>query len=234
MKSELVARVREIERVTPRAYRIQLHLGGRALSFSAGQAASVGLLTQVTRKPYAIASAPAEVQSTGCIDLVIGTDAHGRLGLHLDPLVPGSLVGVAGPMGSFALPARVGGRNLLFLAGGTGVVPLRSMLRTAIDRVTPATVDMVYSVRTPADFIFDAELRRLHRAGRIRYVRTVTRLAGESWAERCGRIDAALLQRVRRPHAVCLLCGPQTFVEDVSAMLRSIGARPSHILRDEH
>jgi NAD(P)H-flavin reductase len=232
MGTECVARVRDVQPVTPRACCVQLDLGGRAFPFAAGQAVKVGLLTQATRKPYSIASSPEQVRTTGCLDLIVGSGTHGLVGSHLDPLVPGSVVGVVGPIGTFVLPSRVGGRCLLFVAGGTGIVPLRSMLWSAVARLRPAVVDVVYSARTPAEFIFDAELRRLHRTGRIRYVRTVTRLAGTRWTGRRGRIDETLLRRVRRPNAVCFVCGPDAFVRDMSAMLRSVGAKASQIRWD--
>jgi NAD(P)H-flavin reductase len=234
MGTEIVARVRDVQHVTPRACCVQLDFGGRAFRFAAGQSVNVGLLPQATRKPYSIASSPEQVRTTGCLDLIVGTDEDGRLGPHLEPLAPGSVVGVGGPIGGFALPSRAGGRPLLFVAGGTGIVPLRSMLWSAISRLSRPVVDAVYSARTPAEFIFDAELRRLHRSGRIRYVRTVTRPAGTPWAGRRGRIDETLLRRVRRPNAVCFVCGPDGFVRDVSAMLRSLGVRASQIRRDEY
>jgi NAD(P)H-flavin reductase len=167
MGTEIVSRVRGIRPVTPRAAWVQLDLGGRAFRFAAGQTVRVGLLTQATRKPYSIASSPEQVRVNGWLDLIVGTSPHGHLGCHLDPLVPGSLVGVVGPTGGFALPSRARGRNWLFVAGGTGIAPLRSMLWSAITRLTPAAADVVYSARMPAELIFDAEFRRLHRAGRI-------------------------------------------------------------------
>lgn len=220
--------------MTPRASLVRIDLGGRAFRYTAGQAVSVGLAAQSVRTPYSIANAPGQARAHGCLELLVGTDARGRHGAHLTPLSPGSVVAVAGPFGRFGLPARVGNRHLLLVAGGTGIAPLRAMMWSALDRAAPALVDVVYSARTSADLAFDAELRRLHRRGWIRYRPTVTRQGPGAWTGRRGRIDAALLGRVLHPDAFCFVCGPDTFVKDIPAMLLDLGVRAARIRREEY
>jgi ferredoxin-NADP reductase len=232
--SDTIARVRAIERVSPWASIVRLDLGGRGFPFSAGQAVAVGLLTQEIRKPYSIACSPGQARATGCVELLIGAVAPGRLGAHLTPLRPGSVVGVRGPFGRFGLPPRLAARSLLFVAGGTGIAPLRSMLSEALDRAAPPAIDLVYSARTPADLAFDAEFRRLHRAGRIRYWPTVTRGAGRHWKGRQRRIDTTLLSSALRPRPTCFVCGPASFVTGVPGMLRALGVRAGSVRREEY
>ena len=58
-------------------------------------------------------------------------------------------------------------RPLLFIAGGTGIAPLRSMIRHALrDRACRAALELLYSARTPQDFAYLGELRALWRGGR--------------------------------------------------------------------
>jgi NAD(P)H-flavin reductase len=228
------ARVLEVARVSRRAALVRLDLGRRAFPFAAGQAVSIGLATQHVRKPYSIASAPAHARRDRCLDLLVGLTGDGRLGAHLEPLSAGSVIGIRGPSGRFALPPYRFGRSLLFVAGGTGIAPLRSMLHAALGRLRPTPIDVVYSARTPDDLVFDEELRSLQAQGRIRYWPTVTRRAGAAWRGRRGRVDAALLRDVLRPMPVCLLCGPAGFVGDVTEMLFAEGVRRTNVRREEY
>jgi ferredoxin-NADP reductase len=221
-------------RVSRRARVISLDLGQKAFSFVAGQAVSLGLATQTIRKPYSIASSPAETRSNRRMDLLVGLGEDGRLGAHLEPLSVGSVVGLQGPFGRFRLPPHQDGRTLVFVAGGTGIAPLRSMLSSALARLRPPAIEVIYSARTPSDLIFDDEFRRWHREGRIRYWPTVTRRAGPAWRGRRGRIDRDMLRAALRPAPVCLLCGPASFVTDVTVMLRAEGVRRTSIRFEEY
>jgi NAD(P)H-flavin reductase len=234
MADDTIARVLDVTRVSRRAARLRLDLGGRAFPFAAGQAVSVGLATQHVRKPYSMACSPADTRRAKCLELLVGLDDDGRLGAHLEPSVPGSVIGIRGPFGRFALPPYRFGRSLVFVAGGTGIAPLRSMLRTALARLRPSPLDVVYSARTPDDLVFDREFRHLQTLGRLRYWPTVTRRAGTAWRGRRGRVDAALLRHVLRPLAVCLVCGPSEFVADMTETLYAEGVRRTNVRREEY
>jgi NAD(P)H-flavin reductase len=230
----MTARVLDVTRVSRRAVLVRLDLGRRAFPFKAGQAVAVGLATQDVRKPYSIASSPASARRDKCLDLLVGLSDDGRLGAHLEPLSPGSVIGIRGPFGTFALPPYRFGRSLVFVAGGTGIAPLRSMLYAALARLRPSPIDVVYSARTPDDLVFDQELRRLQAQGRIRYWPTITRRAGESWTGRRGHVDAVLLREVLRPLAICLVCGPDGFVTNVTEMAYAEGVRKTNVRRERY
>jgi NAD(P)H-flavin reductase len=231
---DTIARVLDVTRVSRRAALVRLDFGRRAFPFAAGQAISIGLATQHVRKPYSMASAPAHARRDRCLDLLVGVSEDGRLGAHLEPLSAGSVIGIRGPSGRFALPPYRFGRSLLFVAGGTGIAPLRSMLHAALGRLRPTAIDLVYSARTPDDLVFDEELRGLRTQGRIRYWPTVTRRAGAAWRGRRGRVDAALLREVLRPMPICLVCGPAGFVTSVTGMLLAEGVRKTNVRREEY
>lgn len=232
--SERIARVLKSVRVSRRATVISLDLGRRAFPFVSGQAVAIGLATQKIRRPYSIASSPAEVRATRRLDLLVGLDENERTGAHIESITEGSVIGIQGPFGGFRLPLHRHGRTLVFVAGGTGIAPLRSMVSSALARLRPPAIDVVFSARTPAELTFDAELRRWHKEGRIRYWPTVTRRAGPTWRGRRGRIDRDLLRAVLRPSPVCLVCGSASFVTDVSAMLRAEGVRRTSIRFEEY
>lgn len=231
---DTTARVLDVTRVSGRAALVRLDLGRRPFPFKAGQAIGIGLATQAVRKPYSIACSPADARRTRTLELLVGLDDHERMGPHLDALQPGSIAGIQGPFGRFALPPYRFGRSLVFVAGGTGIAPLRAMMRAALARLRPSPVDVVYSARTPADLVFDQEFRRLQAMGRLRYWPTITRRADDTWKGRRGRVDAALLRELLRPLAVGLVCGPAGFVTDVTQMLFAEGVRKTNVRREEY
>lgn len=233
MQAELTVRVRAIRRLSGRATLIQIDLG-RPFPFVAGQAVMIGLATQQVRRPYSIASSPRQARETGVLDLLVGHEESGTPGAHLVPLVQGSVLGMAGPVGRFALPPRLIHRHVLFVAGGTGIAPLRSMLWSALERALPPAIALVMSARTPADLAFHTEFRALHERGDLRYLPTVTRRAGSSWTGRRGRIDREMLAQALGPSPVCLVCGSASFTADMIALLRSLGVRQTNVRREEY
>jgi ferredoxin-NADP reductase len=200
--------------------------------YSAGQAAMVGLADRAERKPYSIASPPDELRRSGSIEFLIEAGPDGRAPSNLEGAGRGSLVAVEGPVGSFVLPPRLP-RELLFVAGGTGIAPLRSMVAAALARPKAPSITLVYSARTPAEFAFFRELRRLSRQGRIRLCTTVTREADTAWHGRRGRIQQAWLRAfVRGGRPLCFVCGPEAFVAQLTGMLRKAGLPASRIRRE--
>lgn len=236
--------VREVVFATPRARGISLELGDATFPFNAGQAVMVGLNGSPLRKPYSIASAPWEVAKTGVMQLLIQID-DSALDPHLERATPGTRVDVDGPFGTFGLPPGDGMEPLLFVAGGTGIAPLRSML---MERLThggrsPAfaeasarqAISVIYSARAAEEFAFRPELDALEKAGRIAAHFTVTRDDGGAWPGRRGRIDHGLIEKaLPSPEARCLICGPPQMVADAKDWLEKIGVPAERILTEQY
>jgi CDP-4-dehydro-6-deoxyglucose reductase len=202
-------------------------------AFSAGQAVMLGLHGSMLRKPYSIASAPWELDKTGTLQVLAQID-EGGLDPHLELAQPGTLIDVEGPFGSFGLPANET-VPLLFVAGGTGIAPLRSMLIERLARPTRVPTALVYSARASDEFGFRAELDALAAAGRITLHCTVTRDGGSPWTGRRGRIDEALLKdALPSPQSLCLICGPSQLVSDTRVRLRALGVPDDRILIEKY
>jgi CDP-4-dehydro-6-deoxyglucose reductase len=226
--------VREIVRETPRAIVLRLDAARVRIPFSAGQAAMVGLADRKARKPYSIASAPAEQRRSGTLEFLVELGEDGQARPNLEDVAPGSRVAVEGPMGGFVLPRRLP-RELLFVAGGTGIAPLRAMIASALARRHPPSITLFYSARTPEEFAFSQEALRLSRRGRLRLCRTVTREVGRAWRGRRGRIQQAWIRTlVKGRSPLCFVCGPEGFVADVMTMLREAGVPERNIRREQY
>lgn len=226
--------VRQITRATPRIRILNLDLRSVSLAFTAGQAVMLGLHGSPLRKPYSIASAPWEVETSGIMQVLVQVEDSGGLDPHLELASPGTLLDLDGPFGSFGLPERVE-RPLLFVAGGTGIAPLRSMLIQHVSRPTRNRVALIYSARSVDEFAFRPELSALESANRIACYFTVTREDPSGWAGRRGRINEALLgEALPSTDSVCLVCGPPQLVNDTRSQLIQHGVGETQILVEKY
>ena len=223
-------RLREVVPATPRAFIVRIELAGAEFDYVAGQAVIVGA-PGLPRRPYSIAAPPQDTRRNGCIELLVGVGANGTPGPHLT-LKAGSEVDVEGPVGTFTFPADPTERRFVFIAGGTGIAPLRAMLRHALT-LRGHRIGLFYSARTPEDFAYETEFRTLAETGRIELRQTVTRAVDGDWSGARGRISRAELQAlVHDPMSLCFICGPPALVSEMSAQLAELGV-PRSLIRAE-
>jgi ferredoxin-NADP reductase len=229
---QLTRPVRDVHVATPRARIVRIDLQGASFAFSPGQAIWLGAHGQDARKPYSIASAPEDVTHDGCLELLVGVDALGEAGPHL-PLTPGALIDIDGPVGRFTFPDLPSERRFLFIAGGTGIAPLRSMLRHSVG-VPHDAIGLMYSARLPEEFAYAREFRAMEEAGTIELRMTVTRDVGPgNWTGRRGRISRAdLAPLVHDGHTLCFVCGPPALVDEMPRVLQALGV-PRELVRVE-
>jgi ferredoxin-NADP reductase len=224
--------VRSVIDTTPLTRLIRLDLGPHPFVFQAGQAALIGTHGQTERRPYSIASSPDDAVRHHRLEFLVKVDALGTIGPHLAAVAPGARIDLEGPSGAFTLgPALM--PSYLFVAGGTGISPLRAMLRHLIAADTGATLSVLYSARAPEEFAFRDELERLARRHLIQVHLTVTGQA-QTWEGIRGRISLEALERaLPSKDAVCYLCGPPAMVEDVPPLLRRLGVPSGHVRTEE-
>ncbi|HSA56585.1 MAG TPA: ferredoxin reductase [Gemmatimonadaceae bacterium] len=231
-----VATVREARDETPRARTLVLDVpdwpGHRA-----GQHVDVRLVAEdgyEAQRSYSIASAPEDPHVALTIERLENAEVSPYL---CDVLQPGDGLEIRGPIGGwFVWEASLGG-PLFLIAGGSGIVPLMSMLRHHW-RVTPAAprddrrVRLLYSVRTLEDVIFREELERMAERPDVGVTFTLTREAPAGWAGLRRRIDRAMLEEVGWPPSATprvYVCGPTPLVESVASLLVEGGHDPARI-----
>ncbi len=228
----LTLSLREILPATSRTRIVRVDLENQPFFYRAGQAVLIGSHGGERRKPYSIASSPEDAARNGCLELLVGVNAAGEAGSHLR-LAPGVLVDVEGPLGQFTFPDNPEERRFLFVAGGTGIAPLRSMLRHSLAD-GHAHVSVLYSARTPDDFAYEAELRAMAAQGRIELLMTVTRGASSAWTGTRGRIGSELLTLLLHdPVTLCFICGPRALVDDMPKVLTDLGVARERIRIEE-
>jgi ferredoxin-NADP reductase len=218
--ASLAERVEE----TPRTDTLVLDVDGWS-GHRAGQHVDVRLTSDdgyQAERSYSIASAPnAQLQIT--VEKIDDGEVSPYL---IDELGPGDVFEIRGPIGGWFAWVPADGGPLLLVGGGSGVVPLRSML---LARTPDIRARLIYSARTLEDVIYRDELEKLGDD----VVLTLTREEREGY--RHGRVDAALLREVGfppedEPHI--FVCGPTPFVEAVASELVALG-HPAQRVRTE-
>lgn len=219
---------------TPRSRLVVVDLGDRAFEFLAGQAVLIGAHGQPERRPYSIACSPERAAETRRLELLMALEENGELGPHLPAAEAGTLVDVDGPLGTFIVPEGPAQPRLLFVAGGTGIAPLRAMIDHVLRREPSRRVSVLYSARRGDEFAFIGELRAHADSGRIELQQTVTRDDSATWAGGRGRIGRAHFEVVLHDPAatLCFVCGPRTMVTEAVATLRELGV-PETAIRTE-
>jgi NAD(P)H-flavin reductase len=224
----------DIAAVTPRSRLVALDLEGVEFSYLAGQAVIVGDHGQSERRPYSIAASPERAAETKRLELLIGVEANGAAGPHLALRGRGEPVDVEGPIGTFTVPDALTHRRLLFVAGGSGIAPLRAMLDHTLRTHPAERVSLLYSARRADEFAFADELRSYEEQGLLEFHPTVTRDDG-AWAGGRGRIGRTHFEAVLHDRAdtLCFICGPLPLVSEAVATLSELGVPRAAIRTEE-
>jgi ferredoxin-NADP reductase len=169
-------------------------------------------------RSYSIASSPLDV---GEIELTVDCLTDGEVSPFLHDVVEvGDELEVRGPLTEYF--TWQGSSPLLLIGGGSGVVPLMSMLRHRRRALPQVPVRLLYSVRSPDDVFYSDELG-------AETTLTYTRRMPEGWTGATGRIDAGLVSRLAWPDGMAYVCGPNGFVEAATGLLMESGYDPSRI-----
>jgi ferredoxin-NADP reductase len=149
-----------------------------------------------------------------------------------DVLEPGDELELRGPIGGyFVWEASLPG-PLQLIAGGSGIVPLRAMLRQWVAADRPVGARLLYSARSLDDAIYREELLGLAANDEIDVRIALTRAWPAGWSGHRGRIDRALIDDAAWPpqeRPRIYVCGPTAFVEAAAELLVESGHRPDSI-----
>jgi ferredoxin-NADP reductase len=181
-------------------------------------------------RSYSIASAPSEPPA-----ITVERLDDGEVSPYLvDAASTGDRFELRGPIGGYFVWDADGADDpVLLVAGGSGIVPFRSMLRHRADSGCTVPTRLLYSARTYEDLIYRQELDDLGaRNDGLEVIETLTRAQPPDWRGRAGRVDTELLREVafspeRRPRVY--VCGPTTFAEAVADGLVELGHEPRRI-----
>lgn len=196
----------------------------------AGQHLDVRLTAEdgyTAERSYSIASAPGEQPA-----ITVQRLANGEVSPYLTTeLRAGDQLELRGPIGGYFVWDADGlSSPLLLVAGGSGIVPLRSILRHRAISGAGVLVRLLYSARSLPDVIYRSEIDQYSDGISVTYALTRQQPAG--WTGHRGRVDDVLLSFVAWPaeqDPVAYVCGPTAFVENIAESLVRHGYPPERV-----
>lgn len=184
-----------------------------------------------SQRSYSIASEP---EREGEVDITVERINDGEVSTYLhDVLVAGDRIEARGPIGGYFVWEATMNDPLLLIAGGSGVVPLMSMIRhrTAAGGKNPTA--LLYSSRAFEDIIYYDELEKLRSPNKgLQVFHTLTRSQPADWKGFSRRIDQEMLKEVAGPlgkSVLVYICGPTLLVEAAADTLVKIGINSNQI-----
>ncbi|MGE5571790.1 MAG: FAD/NAD(P)-binding protein [Bacteroidota bacterium] len=192
-----------------------------------GQFAEVSVFG-VGEAPISITSSPTQ---QGYLEFSVKKMGQVTTALHYSR--EGTVIGVRGPYGNTFPVADMQGRDIVFIGGGIGLAPLRSLINYVLSdehRGEFGRVQIIYGARSSGDLVFKGELERWGARADIDQVVTIDR-PEERWTGRVGFVPAVLKEVAPRPDgAVAVTCGPPIMIKFVLSTLTELGFAPEQVV----
>jgi ferredoxin-NAD(P)+ reductase (naphthalene dioxygenase ferredoxin-specific) len=200
----------------------------KPIDFSPGQYAQLQFTPEHVR-PYSMAGLSAD----GTFEFHVRVVPDGRVtGYIASQLKLGDAVKVSGPLGSAYLRKKHEG-PMLCVAGGTGLAPILSILRGAIEGGMSNPIHLYFGVRSPKDVYGVEWLTKLQRVHPQLKVHVVVSSGGDPATQRCGLVTHAIEQDLGDLDGWrAYLCGSPPMVEAASLVAKTKGVAPEHVYAD--
>jgi sulfhydrogenase subunit gamma (sulfur reductase) len=199
---------------------------GKELGHQPGQFVQVSLFG-IGEAPISICSSPLHA---GSFEMVVRKAGNVTEALHR--LAPGDKVGIRGPFGKGFVTEELEGKDVVFVAAGLGLPPLRSLIDTLIDgknRARFGRVIVLYGVKSPAELLFNEERESWTKRNDVEYAVTVDR-ATQGWTGKVGVITTLIPDLpLDLANTVAAICGPPVVYKFAILALHSKGLRDEQI-----
>jgi len=181
-------------------------------------------------KQYSISSMPSE---NGYIDLILNKVPGGYFSTYMhDNVKEGDVLEIKGPMGIFILKEPIE-NDLIFVATGTGVGPLRSMVKRVFEVGTDKNVWLFFGERTEEDILYREEFENLEKEyTNFKFIPTLSR---QEWNGETGYVQEAIKKYINEPdNKVAYICGLIKMVDDTKNLLKEMGFDPKKIYSEKY
>ena len=213
--------ITDIREETPdvKTFRVNAPEGGKLFEHMPGQCAMV-CAPGVSEGMFSITSSPTNKEYQE-----FSIKRCGMLTEYLHSLQVGDEITVRGPYGNhFPVETELKGKNLLFIAGGIGLAPLRSVINYVLDnRENYGTVDILYGSRSADDLVQLKEIQEVWmKAKDVNVYLTIDR-EQEGWDGHVGFVPTYLKEIGFDTNKVALVCGPPIMIKFVLSGLQELG-----------
>lgn len=154
----------------------------------------------------------------------------GRVTQALHHLNEGDLIGFRGPYGNYFPLEKFKGKNLLFVGGGIGLAPLRSLINNVVDtRSDYGEITVLYGARTPQDLCFRYDLEAWRKDPSLELVTTVD-VGDKDWQGKVGLVPIVLEElKPSSQNTMAITCGPPIMIRYTLRALDKLGFTPSQV-----
>jgi NAD(P)H-flavin reductase len=198
---------------------------GKELGHLPGQFVEVSI-PGIGEAPISISSSPTH---SGSFQLVVRNVGSVTRSIH--SLKPGDKVGIRGPFGThFPVDSLMKGKDIIFICGGLGLVPVRSAINYVLDnREDYGDVRILFGARTPADRLFIDEVVEWTSKEKVNYMETVDR-GDEQWTGNVGVITTLMTDMMLDPaKTIAIICGPPVMYKFAILSLKNMGMADQNI-----
>jgi ferredoxin-NADP reductase/Na+-translocating ferredoxin:NAD+ oxidoreductase RnfD subunit len=235
-KERLVLQLKEKRQIGSNAWDF-IFASDRQLAFTPGQYMEWTLGhaepdSRGNRRYFTLASAPSERNLRLGVRFNDPSSSYKQAMLSMrrgDEIIAGQLAG------DFTLP-RVRSQPLVFIAGGIGITPYRSMIKYLLDTHRRRPITLFYGAPTVNDFAYQDVWEQAERKLGIRTIRIVEKTDGmpRGWSGLVGRIEPGIIRDYAPNYkkSIFYISGPNLMVDAVKAMLRKMGIPDSQIKTD--
>lgn len=233
-----VLRIKAIFDETPTVKTFRLmepNLGEIPFDFLPGQYATLTseIDGQKVRRSYTISSSPTQ---RDYVELTIKREQFGLESRHLhDHARTGDLLEVTAPSGNFFFTGKEA-KGIVLIAGGVGVTPMMSVLRSLTDRSYAHDIHFLYAAKTPSELIFREECAYLaRRHPKVHIASIVSDADGQDWTGPVGYMTAEFIAAAvpdiveQRIH----LCGPLPMMDAVKSALATLKVPPEQVKTED-
>ncbi len=198
--------------------------GGQPFNFLPGQCAMISV-PPVGEAIFSITSSPTEEEYIEC-----SIKRCGAVTDYLHQMEEGEEVGIRGPYGSNFPVEELKGNNLLFIGGGIGLAPLRSVINYVMDRREEyGKVDIVYGARTPDDLVHPGDIFEVWPEEKDTEVHLTVDREWNSWKGHVGFVPSYVEELNFNRDRVALVCGPPIMIKYTIQTLERMGFRREQI-----
>jgi len=197
---------------------------GRTFSYEPGQFVMLSV-PHHGEAPFSFSSTPTR---PGSLELSISK--VGRLTSALHKMLPGMAVGIRGPYGRSFPMREMEGRDLLFVAGGIGLAPLRSAINYCLDKSAYGEIILLYGSRSPSDICFRKDIEAWLETPGMNCLLTVDH-PDDRWEGHSG-VVTTLFENVdiTPENSTAIVCGPPVMIKFVLQQLLSMGFQKDDII----
>ncbi len=198
---------------------------GEKFTFESGQFGEFSVFGH-GEAPFCISSSPTRPDHLECT-----VKRTGQLTNALHRLSVGAEIGFRGPYGNGFPLEELKGKNLVFVAGGIGLAPLRSLIWNVLDnREDYGKLDIVYGARSPADLVYKYDLATWQKDDRFNMAVTVDR-GDDKWQGTVGFVPQVLGEVAPSAQdAVAVVCGPPIMIRFTFPVLDKLGFTPEQMI----